>query len=328
MYNHHIAAFLQDQCPSDARLLIALSGGADSMFLLFSLIECCKKIPITLEIAHVDHGWRQESSLEAEELRLLANRLHIPFHLKTLDPNQLQGNLEAACREERYRFFREICSSRHCFGVLLGHHYNDRVETILKRLFEGAHWSHLNALQPKISIDGLLILRPLLHIKKNTIIQELESREIRYFTDMTNFDERFNRSRIRQTLLPSLSNYFGKEIDGNLVLLGSEMDEITEFFNCRLKQRMDHWISESTGHRLDLESPHDLQLVELKWLIRKKIEALGLFLSREIINEGAKAWKEGTKHVQFKTKSTCLRVDRNRIVISPLKILNDNRDLC
>jgi tRNA(Ile)-lysidine synthase len=81
------------------KVLVGLSGGPDSRALLSALKN------VEIGIAHVDHRWREESEKEAEELRVYAEALNIPFHLKVLNPSEFKGNLEELCRTERLRFF-------------------------------------------------------------------------------------------------------------------------------------------------------------------------------------------------------------------------------
>ena len=90
---------------------MALSGGPDSLCLFYCLLEYRKRYGTPIHIAHVDHGWREESRQEVEILQRLAGNNQISFHLKTLNPTLMKGNLEAICREERYAFFAELCES-------------------------------------------------------------------------------------------------------------------------------------------------------------------------------------------------------------------------
>ncbi len=310
-----LVSFLCTQCLPNSKLLLALSGGPDSIYLLHALLRCREEFPFELGIAHVDHGWRDVSGDEALQLKLLADSYAIPFYLKKLNPNTLKGNLEAACREERYRFFKEVCLSQSYFGVFVGHHFDDKVETVTKRLFEGAHWSHFNGLKPKTILDGLLIFRPLLKVKKKDILSYLDKKKISYFIDCTNVDEKFNRARIRHTLLPQLSKSFGKNIDENISILSGEMEELSLYFESRLRLDMQKWIREASGYAFELDKNHCFHLVELKWMIRKKIEELGLFLSREIIHAAAKGWLSLSKHLIFQTRSTKVTVQRQRLLI-------------
>ena len=126
--------FLRAHYSQGRELLLALSGGPDSQALFHLLVE----FRYPFRVAHVDHAWRPESAKEAKALEELCRQHKIPFHLKTLNPDEMQGNLEDACRQERLSYFQELSTQWNCQAVVLGHHADDQAETVLKRLFEGA----------------------------------------------------------------------------------------------------------------------------------------------------------------------------------------------
>src|SRR6476620_6970567 len=144
---HIVLSFLKRYGDLNRPMLLALSGGPDSLSLLHLLLNCQKKLQFTFGIAHIDHRWRSESKEEAESLRQLAETHQISFHLKVLDPSSFQGNLEENCRQKRLEFFRQLCHEYRYQAVLLGHHANDQAETVLKRLLEGSGWNGLAAMQ-------------------------------------------------------------------------------------------------------------------------------------------------------------------------------------
>ncbi len=113
-------------------LLLALSGGVDSM-VLFDLL---KKARIPFSVAHVDHGWRESSHLEAISLKKMCEREGIPFYLLQLK-EKWTFNLEEQARAARYAFFKSLCDEHLFSGVLVAHQADDRAETVLKRVLEG-----------------------------------------------------------------------------------------------------------------------------------------------------------------------------------------------
>jgi tRNA(Ile)-lysidine synthase len=201
-------------------ILLALSGGPDSLALFHLLVDCQKKMPLQLGVAHIDHGWRPESPREAEQLKHLVEHYHLPFHLKKLDPSRLKGNLEDASRRERLAFYRHLCSEYGYQAVLLGHQRDDQAETVLKRILEGASLPFLAGLEERTYLDGLMLWRPLLRISKRQIVYWLQERGIKAFEDSTNLDPKFLRGRFRSVIVPQLSKDFGKQVEGNLWKLG------------------------------------------------------------------------------------------------------------
>ena len=144
---HTLIKFFEGRYRQNMPLLLAFSGGPDSLALLHLLMEFHKIRPLKLAIAHVDHGWREESAEEAAQIALMAANLGLPLHLRKLDPKHLSGNLEAACREERFRFFASLCRDHGYQAVLLAHHADDLAETVLKRALEGASLPRLAAVR-------------------------------------------------------------------------------------------------------------------------------------------------------------------------------------
>src|SRR5262245_21228397 len=125
--------FLKRHLDASRPVLLAFSGGPDSLALLHLLLDYRQQHPLTLHLAHVDHGWRSGSAAEAAKLKLQAEALGLPFHSCRLSDEDRQGNLEAAGREARLRFFRQLSSQFDCQAVILGHQADDVAETCLKR---------------------------------------------------------------------------------------------------------------------------------------------------------------------------------------------------
>lgn len=208
----HVRDFLRPRL-TDRPVILALSGGPDSTCLLALLLKYQKLYPLTLHVAHVDHGWRPESAAEATAL---CASCPVPFHLHTLDMDPTASNLEDLGRQERLLYFSHLYQELNAEALLMAHQADDQAETVLKRLFEGGP---LHGLLPEKMLHGMRILRPLLDIRKERLLAYLSAANIPYLTDSTNTDPRFLRSRMRQTLIPLLEAHFGKKITGPLCRL-------------------------------------------------------------------------------------------------------------
>ncbi len=217
--------FIETYLPHRPPVLLGFSGGPDSTALFHLLLAA--KYPF--EAAHVDHGWRRESGEESAILAHICAEQGISFHLNKMPTSDVLSNLEDKGRKFRLNFFKEITKARQLHGVLLAHHADDQAETILKRLFEGASLNKLKGLTSKKEMKDLILYRPLLSQKKKDIILWLNERGIGFFNDPTNADPRFLRSRLREDLIPSLSQHFGKEISLNLCRLGASAEELDLF---------------------------------------------------------------------------------------------------
>lgn len=314
----HVEAFLLTSCSSSAPVLLALSGGPDSLCLFYCLLTYRSLYPLPFHIAHVDHGWRQESQEEAQILQQLALRYHVPFHLKTLNPTLLKGNLEAACREERYAFFAAINQQIEGQGVLIAHHQEDQAETIFKRVVEGAHWSRWKGLQLESWREEMRILRPLLGVSKKNILHMLTQQGIEGFDDPTNQQEQFLRARLRHTIFPWLNQHFGKQVQQSFIEIGEEAQDLIHYFETRLTPILKQQQRGPWGIYLDLQIVLPTTLLEIKYLLRLLCSQQQFFLSRELIKQIAQALQAGKAHQLFVMGGHSLWVDRHRIFIVSL----------
>lgn len=295
-----------------AKWLLALSGGSDSMALFHCLLALDKRAFV---IAHVDHGWRKESQEEAKVLQKMAEQHQITFHLKTLDPSTLKGNLEASCRTARYAFFKEICLRYNLEGVMTAHHQSDQAETILKRVFEGTHWTNLPGLQAEGMVEGLKVIRPLLEIPKKVITDFLNEKQIHYFHDKTNDDVKFLRAKMRHQMLPELNHRFGKDVQPSLIHLGNEMREVRDYIEEMLEPYLLRCQRSPAGIHLDLTDgmPHPLIV---KMVIRHLAKEIGFIPSRQILAQAAKALLAGDAHKNFMMGTRVIKIDRQQLFIS------------
>ncbi len=190
--------------PKDAKILLGLSGGPDSVFLFYYLLEKQNNKKITLLTAHLDHEWRVNSDKDAQFCLHLAkkhNITHIEEKLSGITPKKkYNGSQEEYAREARRTFFQSIAKEYNCNFIALAHHADDQYETFFIRLVRGSSLSGLCAMQPKKDT----YIRPLLSIQKTEIITYLEQNNISYVTDETNISDDFLRNRIRNYVTPAL----------------------------------------------------------------------------------------------------------------------------
>ena len=306
----HIEAFLRQLQLDKTPFLLALSGGPDSICLFHCLLECQKKKPFHFEVIHIDHGWRKESREQALELKKRVEQEGIRFHLRTLKPVS-KGNLEAICREERLQAFQAICQERGLHHVLLAHQADDQAETVLKRILEGAHWSRLAGLQAEIKMGGLSLLRPFLKISKTTILGWLGEKGIPYFNDATNQNPRFMRARMRESIIPALSETFGKGIVAPLQAIGEDLQELREFFEERHAPLLKNVKRGPFGCYLDLQEGCPNTLIALKFLVRQFSEESNFSLSRPSLQSVAEWLQQRVANKRIGD----LWVDRGRLFI-------------
>lgn len=309
----HVLTFLKKNATPSRGILLALSGGPDSLALLYLLLECQKEFPFDLAIAHVDHGWRKESREEQEQLAQLASSLSIPFHARTLDPSEMQGNLEAACRRARLDFFASLCQSYAYQAVVLGHQQEDQTETVLKRILEGASFPFCKGMTGIVRLDSLTLWRPMLPFPKKSLVDWLNQRGIVPFYDPTNHDSRFLRARIRKDILPYLEASFGKSASRSLACAGNEAQELSDFLERHLQPIFGTLATSALGSYVDLAPFLPLSPFEVKYIVRKVCQKEECFPSREIVHTAAHHLLTKTPNRRFRDGRHLLFVDRGTL---------------
>lgn len=182
------------------RVTVALSGGADSVCLLYLCSMLMNELPFSLSAAHVNHGLRAEAETEAAFCRRICSEWNIPLYETKVDVTQTareQGiSLETAGRMLRYRFFETLDQDK----IALAHHKNDQAETVLMHLLRGSGAEGLGGMAP---VRGNLI-RPLLNVTKQEIEEFCIENKLVFCTDQSNFSRNYHRNKIRLDVLPLL----------------------------------------------------------------------------------------------------------------------------
>lgn len=174
------------------KVLVAVSGGLDSMNLFHLLCEFRKELGIELGIAHINHGQREEAILEENYLKQLAEECKIPFYL-----SHFEGSFsEEAARKWRYAFFADTMEQEGYTALVTAHHADDQAETVLMRLIRGSRLRHLSAIQPIQPFANGELIRPLLSFKKS------DFDNVFHFEDSSNQSLNYFRNRVRNTYLP------------------------------------------------------------------------------------------------------------------------------
>ena len=219
-----------------SRVVLALSGGLDSMFLFQLLMTYQKELGIELFLAHVNHKQRPESDKEENELRKLAEQAGVPIYVACFTGDFSEVN----ARQFRYDFFREVMEKTSSTALVTAHHADDQVETIFMRLIRGVRLQHLSAIKERQIFDKGELIRPLLSFYKK------DFPEIEHFEDSTNKKNHYLRNRIRNLYLPQLEKEnvqvkkaileFGKEVSDYQIALAElsqavDVEDLTQFLS-------------------------------------------------------------------------------------------------
>lgn len=214
---------------SPKRIAVAVSGGADSMALLYALYQLKNKLDFEMLCIHINHGLREEAVLEEQKLLDFCSENEIKCVSVKVNVEK-KGSLELNARNARYAAFDEI-RKKEGFDVLaLAHHKIDQAETVLMRLFYGTGVKGLSGIREL----NAYLWRPLLSLEKAELEEYLCSMNIDYSIDKSNFDTKFTRNAIRHSLLPKITRIYPKALDSiyrlsNILQAESDyIEDITE----------------------------------------------------------------------------------------------------
>ncbi|MFK7895918.1 MAG: tRNA lysidine(34) synthetase TilS [Myxococcota bacterium] len=266
------------------RLLVAVSGGRDSVVLLDLLSVTAAAFELELVVAHVHHGLRgEEADADAAHVAELGLSRGLATLQRRVDvvaarashSSRTRPTLEEAARDLRKEALLEMAEAADCFAIATGHHAGDQAETVLMRLLRGTGPDGLAGISPQ-SRDGRWI-RPLLGVLPEALSEWASARQLAWREDSTNEEPRFTRNQLRHTLLPSLAATFNPQILRTLSNLAEAQRRDSEWIESAVeaaaKERLE--IS-ATGIRFALDGWEALPQALARRLVRRALVEAGL----------------------------------------------------
>jgi tRNA(Ile)-lysidine synthase len=259
------------------KVVVAVSGGADSVCLLHILNNLKSRLDITLHVAHFNHGLRgRESDSDARFVARLVKKLGLPLSLGSDDVEGLRKfkkiSLEEAARETRYEFFADVAAKENGECVAVAHTRDDNVETILMHILRGSGMSGLRGLLPASVLQFgqdklcLNVVRPLLAITRDEVEAYCRFHKIKPRVDSSNKSITFTRNRIRLQLLPVLRTY-NPRVDEALIRLANIANEETSYLEEQAAQLWSE-IAEEYGSAVSLDIK---KIIHLPGIIQRQI---------------------------------------------------------
>lgn len=263
-------------------IVVAVSGGPDSMALLHMLASLAQEMKLTLIAAHVNHGFRvEESAYELEVVKAFAAKLRVHCETIVLDlPAYIEEtrlNSHLAAREKRYAFLHEVADRYDAASIALAHHADDQAETVLMRILRGTGLTGLSGIHSKRLEKNVELIRPMLRMIKSDILQYCAEQDIPYCTDSSNAERYYFRNMIRLDILPYLSQYNPQ--------LSNSLQRLAEVAGAE-----DEWMERQTTelfNQLVTASPDECflsckQLIDLHIALQRRLIKLILsYLSQE-----------------------------------------------
>ncbi|MEW5694067.1 MAG: tRNA lysidine(34) synthetase TilS [Candidatus Hydrogenedentota bacterium] len=192
------------------KILVSLSAGPDSVALLYLLKFIEKRYNIKLFVVHINYQLRGENSNLDEKFCIdLCKDMGVDLFVEKVNVNR--ARIQTQAREIRFQVYNKIKEQTGIYKVVLAHHFDDCVETVIFKMFRGSGITGLKGIQFVTKRkDGLLLIRPMLTISKSRLLEFLNKNNLKYREDETNFDSIYTRNKIRNELIPLLNKIFGR----------------------------------------------------------------------------------------------------------------------
>ncbi|RLC00467.1 MAG: tRNA lysidine(34) synthetase TilS [Deltaproteobacteria bacterium] len=272
---------------SGDKVLVAVSGGPDSVALLHVLLTLQTKFDIRIGVAHLNHGLRPSAATrDAAFVSSLCNKTDLPSHVATVDIRGLHqqqgGSLEALGRKARYNFFSRISRKFGYNKIAMGHQADDNAELVLMNLFRGSGPLGLSGIPP---VRNNRYIRPLIEQTRESIMNYLQDNQVAFVLDATNNDLRFLRNRIRHELVPELIHRYNP----NLV---DTLNRTAAIFRAE-----EDWLNHYSGRIFNTLADGDATSIRMP--VSKLLENHGAIQRRTI--------RAAIKHVKGNLKSITLQ---------------------
>ncbi|MEH2375182.1 tRNA lysidine(34) synthetase TilS [Nostoc sp.] len=290
------------------RLLIAVSGGQDSLCLIKLLLDLQSKWGWNIGIAHCDHRWRSDSQANANHVENLAKTWGISFYLETaIAP----VNSEATARDWRYQALSAIAQANNYQYIVTGHTASDRAETLLYNLIRGTGADGLQALTWQRPLTtGIMLVRPLLEITRIQTEQFCQEFKLPIWEDSTNQDLQYARNRIRQEVIPYLRENFNPQVESALAQTAELLQAEVEYLEKAAQELREKALG--MGHEEDSLTP----LLPLR-LNRRVLQKAPLALQRRVMRQILQQILTDAASFEHIEKLTALIIAPNRSQTDP-----------
>lgn len=232
-----VEKYIKEQNVKPAKIMVALSGGADSVYLMLMLAE----LGFECNAFHCNFHLRgEESNRDEMFVRELCARYDIFLHVEHFDTERYahehHKSIELAARELRYKAFQNFVEENECWGIAVGHHMDDNAETFMLNATRKAGVKGLCGMQcVSVNEYGTRVMRPLLCLRRSEIEAYLKKRNENWITDSTNLQDEASRNKIRLSVIPTLERINPSAVD-NLCDTMHNMNEVAKVFEAEMER--------------------------------------------------------------------------------------------
>lgn len=260
------------------RVIVGVSGGPDSVVLLYVLNALRYELGITLHAAHLNHRLRKDARLDQRFVEKLCERWKLQLTARSLKKSDFKknGSQEAIARDYRFQFFMDLAKKENAQAIALGHTQDDLAETVLMRVIRGAGLMGMRGILPRRQINGFRFIRPLLDIPRSEIERFLKKEKLPFRLDSSNRDLKFFRNKIRRELIPYLKRRHNPKIKEGLAHLANVLAGDYEYLEGQSKKILTKLLESQSPVAIKLKLP-PLQKIHRalqRMIIRLSIERL------------------------------------------------------
>lgn len=289
---------------SNQHIALALSGGIDSMVLYHLLTTHLRDTYEKLTVIHVNHNLREASKKEAAYIKEMTEKDKVPCHMTTLN---FQGEFsQASGRRARYQYFKDITDAHQIDWLLMGHHQDDQVETVLQQVLSGRYLFQ-NLGIPENRQGELNILRPLMDVTKKAIKEYQHKYQVKYFEDNSNLSDDYTRNYIRHHIVPAIVSSDSLDIS-HLLSLKTDVNELSEIATNQAKDflKKDNYQFSRAAYK---NHPDLLRIYILNTLLNHH----GEYASRKILETIDVLLIDGPSQSSYKLKCHHILIEYDRV---------------
>lgn len=248
---------------SGDNIVLGISGGPDSICMLYILNSLKKDLNFNIYVVHINHMLRENAKLDEEYVKNTCKKLNIPVYIKHIQIKEIaekeKRGIEETGRKVRYEFFEEILRKTNSNKIATAHNLNDSIETIILNIIRGTGISGLAGIEP---IRENKFIRPLIKCERKEIEEYCKLNKLEPRIDESNYENKYNRNKIRNICIP----YLQKELNSNVIKNISRLSEIANEEQKYIEKNV-----EKSFNKICIENTENKIILDLKMFVKEEL---------------------------------------------------------
>ena len=248
---------------SGDNIVLGISGGPDSICMLYILNSLKKDLNFNIYVAHINHMLRENAKLDEEYVKNTCEKLNIPVYIKHIKIKEIaekeKRGIEETGRKVRYEFFEEILRKTNSNKIATAHNLNDSIETIILNIIRGTGISGLAGIEP---IRENKFIRPLIECERKEIEEYCKLNKLEPRIDESNYENKYNRNKIRNICIP----YLQKELNSNVIKNISRLSEIANEEQKYIEKNV-----EKSFNKICIENTENKIILDIKMFVKEEL---------------------------------------------------------